>query len=126
MPDQLDVETAVNAPSDLSAEIGSSLASVWARYVGARPTKAETQIEAGVVRWVLADGTSEFEKGMSAEVEDGEPPAPKRTLAGYKRETAAVVAKATHRRVAAMISKHDAKTGIATEVFILDSAGNRN
>jgi hypothetical protein len=41
-------------------------------------------------------------------------------MAGYKRDTSAVVARITHSRVAAMISKHDTKTGVATEVFVLD------
>jgi uncharacterized protein YbcI len=120
MPDQQDVQAAEDAPSALSVEIGNSLATVWARYIGARPSKAETEFEGNVVRWVLADGTSEFEQGMAAEPAEGEPPKQARTVIGYKRDTSAAVAKATHRRVMAMISKHDAKTGIATETFILE------
>ncbi|HYU61876.1 MAG TPA: hypothetical protein VEK39_14050 [Solirubrobacterales bacterium] len=120
MPDQQDVEPGVET-SDLSTEIGASLASVWARYFGARPSKAETEYEGKVVRWVLADGTSEFDQGMAAEAEAGDAPLPVRTLPGYKRDTSAAVAKTTHRRVMAMISDHDAKTGIATETFILES-----
>jgi uncharacterized protein YbcI len=120
MPDQQDAQATIDAPTALSAEIGSSLATVWARYVGARPTNAESEVDSGVVRWVLTGGTSEFEKGMSADSEGDEILGPKRTMAGYKRETAAAVAKVTHRRVVAMISKHDTKTGTATEVFILE------
>lgn len=120
MRDEVDAQPLEEAPASLSSEIGSSLASVWARYVGVRPSTSETQVESGVVRWVLPTGTSEFEQAMSAdrdtEVSDG----PRRTMAGYKRETSAVVARITHSRVAAMISKHDAKTGVATEVFVLD------
>jgi hypothetical protein len=82
-------------------------------------------VESDVVRWVLPNGTSEFEDGMTVD-DDGEAPEqPRRTMAGYKRETAAVVAKITHARVAAMISKHDAKTGIATEIFVLDPGPRR-
>lgn len=110
---------------DLSDEVGSALASVWARYVGARPSKAEIQLEGNVVIWVLTDGTSEFDEGMSVAVEEDESSAPERTLTGYKRDTAAAVAKATRRRVMAMISDHDAETGIAKETFILDTARQR-
>jgi uncharacterized protein YbcI len=120
MPDQQDVHPDVEPASDLSTEIGTSLASVWARYFGSRPSKAETEFDGKVVRWVLADGTSEFDLGMSSESVDDEPAAPARTVRGYKRDTSAAVAKATHRRVMAMISDHDAKTGVATETFILE------
>jgi uncharacterized protein YbcI len=120
MPDQQDAQPTEDAPSALSTEIGNSLASVWARYIGARPSNAETELEGNVVRWVLTDGTSEFEQGMAAEPAEGEAPKQARTVIGYKRDTSAAVAKATHRRVMAMISKHDAKTGIATETFILE------
>ena len=120
MSDHQGIDPYVESAPDLSATIGSSLASVWARYVGARPAQAETQLKGSVVRWVLADGTSQFEQGMAAQPEDGTP-APDRTMSGYKRETAAAVAKATSRRVVAMISKHDTKTGVATETFILET-----
>ena len=126
MADQTDAETATEAPSDLSVEIGSSLASVWARYVGARPSQAVTQLDGTVIRWVLAEGTGEFEAGMAAEAAEGEPPREERTMLGYKRETAAVVAKATRRKVVAMMSDHNAKTGIATETFILETRPPKN
>ena len=48
------------------------------------------------------------------------PDAPPRTAARYELDAARAVSKVTHRKVDAMISKHDAKTGIATEVFILE------
>jgi hypothetical protein len=120
MPDQENLAPAVATVPELSAEVGSSLASVWARYVGARPSKAETQLDGSVVRWLLAEGTREFEEGMSVASEEDGSPRPERTMAGYKRETAAAVAKVTHRRVVAMMSDHDSKTGIATETFILE------
>ena len=72
------------------------------------------------MRWRLAEGTREFEEGMSVAADEDGSPRPERTVAGYKRETAAAVAKVTQRRVMAMMSDHDAKTGIATETFILE------
>lgn len=120
MRDEADAQPLAEAPASVSTEIDRSLASVWARYVGARPSQSETEVESGVVRWVLPNGTSEFEDGMTVDLDDDAPDQPRRTMAGYKRDTAAVVARITRCRVAAMISKHDAKSGIATEVFVLD------
>lgn len=120
MADQQDADAVVEPASQLSTEIGTTLASVWARYVGARPNKAETELNGNVVRWTVADGTSEFEAGMAAETDDDDAPLPERTMSGFKRDTSAAVAKLTHHRVMAMISKHDSKTGIATETFILE------
>jgi len=122
LPDQ---EEAVRTP-DLSSEIGSSLASVWARYVGARPTNAEIHLDGSAVRWTIVDGAREFEEGMNAVSDDPEKPRPVRTVASYRRETSAAVAKATHRGVTARISKEDKKTGTTTETFILEPKRVRN
>lgn len=116
MPDQENQQ----AP-DLSTEIGGALSSVWARYVGARPSSSEVNLDDGVVRWILPGGTGAFEKGMAAGDSEREPGDPVRTVASYERDTSAVVAKATHRRVRARMSKHDKKTGIATETFVLEA-----
>ena len=125
MPDQQDAEGLTPRASALTAEIGASLASVWARYFGARPSEAETRLKADSVHWVLARGTSEFEQGMAAEAAEGDAPLPERTMYGYKRDTSAAVAKVTGRRVMAMISKHNEKTGVATETFILETPPKR-
>jgi hypothetical protein len=125
MADQQDAEALSPQASALSTKVGASLASVWARYFGARPSEAETRLNANSVHWVLARGTSEFEQGMAAEAAEGEDPLPERTMYGYKRDTSAAVAKATGRRVMAMISKHNAKTGVATETFILETPPKR-
>ena len=121
MPDQEESTATATVVAALDTEIASSLASVWARYVGARPADSEMEFDGKVVRWVIADGTAAFAEGMAAEAEEGAPPRPERTMTGYKRDTAAAVAKATHRRVVAVISKHDKKTDIVRETFILDS-----
>jgi hypothetical protein len=124
MPDQEETTSVSESPlaSDLSVELGATLSSVWARYVGARPSESEVDVNGGVIRWTLPGGTSEFEKGMAAREEEREAGQPERTVAGYERETSSAVAKATRRRVRARMSKHDQKTGVATETFILESA----
>jgi hypothetical protein len=115
-------DSQTQAAPDLSTEIRASLCTIWARYVGARPASSELALEGGVVRWTLPDGTGEFERGMAAVDSAREPGEPVRTLAGYERELASAVTKATGRRVKAKMSKHDKKTGIATETFILEMA----
>ena len=125
MPDQQDVESVDPPAMSLSTQIGRALASVWAYYCDSRPSQAETHVEGNVVRWMLANGTREFEDGMAAHPDDPEGPDKPRTIAGYKRDTSAAVTKATDRRVLAMMSKHDANTGIATETFILDRVDRR-
>jgi hypothetical protein len=123
MPDQQEVAApaAPSAQDMLSSEIGASLASVWARYAGARPSSSEVDVDAGVVRWILPGGIEELQKGCDAGNEDRDPGQPERTMAGYRRETSAVVAKATRRRVSARLSKNDKKTGATTETFILEA-----
>src|SRR5688500_18520133 len=64
------------APMDLLKEIGGALPSIRARYVGARPVSAETEVDGNVVRWILAGGDGEFEKGMASEDEDAKPDPP--------------------------------------------------
>ena len=117
----------VTAPPTLSTEVGASLASVWARYVGARPTEAETEIDGNVIRWTLAGGTGDFDASMEAGDGDDTPAdASRRTVTGYKRELAAAVTRTTHRKVTAQISKEDKKTGAAIETFILEQAHRKN
>jgi len=115
-------DSQIQAAPELSTEIRASLSSIWARYVGARPTSSELALDGGVVRWTLPDGTGEFERGKAAVDSAREPGDPARTVAAYERDLASAVAKATGRRVKARMSKHDQKTGVATETFILETA----
>ena len=116
MPDQ----TEEAAPRSLSAEVEASLAAVWARFVGARPVGAHMEHDGNVFRLTVPDGTEQFERGLARDDDDATVDASTRTVARYEHAAAKAVAKATRRKVGAMISKHDAKTGIATEVFILE------
>ena len=120
MPDQenVPVEDPAQGPPDLSSEIASSLASVWARYTGARPTGCEVEVADGVVRWRLPEGLADLRTGIEAPPENDATP---QTMSGYRRATSAAVAKVTHRRVSAHISKEDKDTGAGTETFILEA-----
>jgi uncharacterized protein YbcI len=113
-----------STPNDLSNEIGASLASVWARYAGSRPKSAETALEGNSVHWTLAGGAGEIEKGLAAAESDET--GPTRTQRGYRRELKAALERVTHRHVNAVISKADAETGVASEVFILEPRHRSN
>jgi hypothetical protein len=100
----------------LSDEIAASLASVFARYTGARPEESDVEVDGRVIRWRLPGGTEALQSSLATPDEDGKV----RTLSGYRRATSAAVTKATHRRMAAHMSKEDKKTGATTETFILE------
>jgi hypothetical protein len=106
-------------PPNTPAEVTRSLSAVWKRYAYERPENAETEISGDVVRCVFRGAVANFDAGMAAQAEsDGESP---RDLTDYRRDAARAVSRATRRRVLAVISKRDAKTDVATEVFILDA-----
>jgi hypothetical protein len=110
----------------LPAEVTASLRSVWRKYAAESPEEAETQIRGRVVRCVLQDAVSEFDKGMTAAAElDDDEAARRLTPNRYRREASAAVARVTKRRVMAFVSDHDADTDVATEVFILESPPHR-
>ena len=98
-------------------EVTRSLSAVWKRYAASRPEDVETRIVGNRVLCVLRDAVGDFEQGLSAQegTDDGA-----RDLISYRRDASAAVARATHRRVLAFISDHDAKSGTATEIFLLD------
>jgi hypothetical protein len=106
-------------PNDESRTIAASLNSVWNRYAGSAPADSEVELGAGVVRWSFPTALrDELREGIATRT--GEDGAPLRTMASFERETAAVVARATRRKIAARFSKK-AEDGIATEVFVLEA-----
>jgi hypothetical protein len=108
---------------DLSKSLSASLNSVWNRYAAPAPSDGSVELDVGVVRWsVPADSATDLHEGI-ANPANGDGPV--RTLASFKRETAAVVSKAMHRKVTARFSKK-VKDGIATEVFVLETIPRKN
>jgi hypothetical protein len=103
----------------LAQKVEASVAAVWTRFVGARPLDARTEHDGNVFRMTMPNGTEQFAKGIARE-DDGVSDATPRTAARYEFAAARAVSKVTHRKVDAMISKHNTKTGVATEVFILE------
>jgi hypothetical protein len=107
-------------PLSLQQEITSSLAGVWKRYTGERPTGAATDVTGNVVTCTIPDSASAFDAGL-AEGEDD----PAGRLVRYRRDAAAGVARSTHCRVVAMVSERDADTDVSREIFFLDTAPKR-
>ena len=119
MPDAMQVPQ----PDDVSKSLGASLNSVWNRYADSAPTDATVELDAGIVRWSVPESAAAGLRGDLAKgADDG---GPKRTMASFERETAAVVAKAMHRKIAARFSRK-AKDGVATEVFVLETIPRKN
>ena len=121
MPDPEPME-----PTSLQSEITKSFGSVWRRYSDEQPSDAQTEVDGNVVRCVLTDAVGGFNKGMTPAATE-EDPSPERPLteASYRRDAIAAVARTTRRRVLAFVSDHDAKTGVAREVFILEPERRR-
>ncbi|HYH60497.1 MAG TPA: hypothetical protein VD766_01390 [Solirubrobacterales bacterium] len=97
---------------------------MWNRYVDEPSSDASVECGDGVVRWSMPEESAgELKEGIASReaVEGG----PVRTLASFEFETEAVVAKATHRRIAARFSKK-VKDGVATEVFVLETIPRKN
>ena len=108
----------VPEPSDMSKSLGASLNSVWNRYVDSPPSDTSVELDAGVVRWSMPESSAaELKEGIASRTADD---GPVRTMASFERETAAVVAKAMKRKIAARFSKK-VKDGVATEVFVLET-----
>ncbi len=113
-PSTAPAESRSQTRDDVAKEIGRSLSSIWQRRDGARPVTIETEYVGDVVRCVV-------EQGEAPPPEDGEEPVESSTDSkGYGREAQATVARLTKRSVSAYIAKRNAKTGQATNTFILE------
>jgi len=113
---------------EMPADISSSLGSLWKQYSGERPADIQTEIRGTKIACVLKDAVGGFADNLTlaaAEGPDPDPEARKLTSTNYRHDAIQAVARVTHRRVMAFISDHDAKTDVATEVFIVDSPPRR-
>jgi hypothetical protein len=110
----------------LSADLSESLASLWTRYAGRRPTSSRTEIRGNVVTCVLVDAVGDFNRSMIApQAHDTVRGVGKLTPTTYKREAIAAVVRLTRQRVASFVSSHDRDTDVATEVFTLEPSLSR-
>ena len=102
------------------ATSASSLASVWRNYAGERPTEVETRISGTHVTCVLKGATRQFDEGLAAAAADHDGVSRKLTTSTFRSDAIHAVNRATRRKVMAFVSKHDANTDVATQLFILD------
>jgi uncharacterized protein YbcI len=106
----------------LAGEISASLGGLWKLYTGTRPANIDTAIEGTRIACVLEDAVVSFDDGIAAaEAADLAPGERRLTQQTFRQDAITAVAKSTHRRVVAFVSKHDSDTDTATEVFILDN-----
>jgi len=101
----------------LSAEVTSSLTSLWTRYAGKRPSNGRTEIRGNVVTCQMTDAVGDFDRSMPR---DSVPGARSPTLADYKRDAVAAVVGVTQQRVTSFFSSHDRDSDVATEIFTLE------
>jgi uncharacterized protein YbcI len=119
MPDS---ETEAASTPGLPAEISSSLASVWSNYASERPSAAETVIQGNRIKCVLKDAVQTLNDGLTAAETDEAPDGGRRlTQSTFRNDAIAAVKRVTRRQVVAFVSDHDAKTDVATEVFLLEA-----
>jgi uncharacterized protein YbcI len=110
-----------SSATGLRAEVSGSLGSVWKQYTGERPTDAETEIFGNRVRCVLTAPVGKLEDRLAdGDATDGARDGRRLTESTFRRDAMAAVKKASQRKVVAFISDHDAKTGVATELFLLE------
>jgi hypothetical protein len=110
----------------LSADVTTSLTSLWTRYAGTSPTDARTEIRGNVVTCVLVDGVGAFNRRTIApQTRETARAVGKLTRTGYKQEAVAAVVRLTRQRVASFASSHDRDTDVATEIFTLEPSLNR-
>jgi hypothetical protein len=63
---------------------------------------------------------SAFDAGLAASERDADGSERPLTALTFRRDAIAGIERLTKRRVAAFISDHDAKTDVATEIFLLE------
>ena len=102
--------------SQIGDEIGRAVGTIWQRRGGARPKLVSTEVSGDVIRCVIEEGADDDGAGDDA-AGDGRPVSDSNA---YRQEATAAVARITKRTVSAFIAKRDAKSGVATQTFILE------
>ena len=119
------------APPSVAEQISKSLGSVWSRHASQRPSEISTEINGSVVLCTFKDAVAGFNAGPAVEEHaDGNGAKPEESRVSnpnaYRHEAIAAVSRLTERRVVGFIPKHDKKTDVATEKFILERATKKN
>jgi len=104
-----------------SNEIARSLANVWYRFSGRRPSAMSVEVSRDSVRCVIEDDPAEGATG------DGAPAGTDSGLGSsrFGYDATAAITRATGRRVIAFIPKRDRDTRIVTQTYIFDPPRTR-
>ena len=90
-------------PESTQKQLSRSLGTIWANHTGGKPGAVSTSVSGDVVRCEMADA-------------DGRSP----DTAGYRNDAMHAVSRVTGRKVRGFIPKHDKKTDVTTDTFILE------
>jgi hypothetical protein len=96
-------ESVGEQPESTQKQLSRSLGTIWANHTGGKPAAITTSFSGDVVR---------------CEMEDADGVGPK--TAGYRNDAMHAVARATGRKVKGIIPKHDKKTDVTTDTYILE------
>jgi len=101
---------------DLSTQLTRSLTAVWNQNAGAKPSATKTELTSERLKFELADAVA----GPPAEPV-GEDEDPRGTdSVRYRNEAIAAVRRITGRKVLGFIPVRNAKTDVASDVYILE------
>lgn len=92
-----------DSPESVQTRLSRSMGNVWQNHTGERPGAVSSKVDGDVVKCAI-------------EKADGQSP----QTAGYRNEAIHAVAKIMGRKVNAFIPKHDKKTDVTTDTFILE------
>ena len=92
----------MDQPESRQTRLSRSLGTVWANHTGGKSSAVDTALKDNVVRCTIADAEEKLDS-----------PA-------YRDEAMAAIASIMGLKVQGFIAKHDSKTGVATETFILE------
>ena len=90
-------------PESTQKQLSRSLGTVWANHTGGKPGAITTSMSGDVIRCEMEDA-------------DGRSP----DTAGYKNDAMAAISRVTGRKVKGFIPKHNKKTDVTTDTFILE------
>jgi hypothetical protein len=117
--------TGSDAPAPaLTDEITRSLSAIWNRHSSTRASDVSTVIEGDVVRCTFTDAVASFAAGPAPAEDEGA--TEEKQLPTYRHEATGAIARLTKRKVVAFIPRHDKKTDVAIETFILEERRRRN
>ena len=91
-----------NQPESRQTRLSRQLGTLWANHTGGKSSSVDTALQDNVVRCTIADAGEKIE------------------TAAYRDEAMATISSIMGLKVQGFIAKHDAKTDVATETFILE------